>query len=84
MSVLARWSGWRSIPVPGPLLRGAAGAARLLGADGWRTGLEGPHLRYGFTLDTSLARSELGFRPGYRITAGRSDEGYPRIETTQI
>ncbi|MBW2230920.1 MAG: hypothetical protein JRG92_10415 [Deltaproteobacteria bacterium] len=84
MSVLTSWSGWRSIPLPGPLLRGAAGAARMLGADGWRTGLVGPHLRYGFTLDTSRARSELGFRPGYRIGAGRSDDGRARIETTQI
>jgi nucleoside-diphosphate-sugar epimerase len=70
--------------VPGPLLRGAAGAARLLGADGWRIGLEGPHLRYGFTLDTSRARQELGFRPGYRVGPGLTDDGRPRVETTQI
>lgn len=84
MSVLANWSGGWSIPVPGPLLRGAAGAARLLGAESWRVGLYGPHLRYGFTLDTRRARDELGFRPGYRIGAGRADDGRPRIESTQL
>jgi nucleoside-diphosphate-sugar epimerase len=82
LSVLARWAGGTSRALPGPLLRGAAEAARLLGAEDWRTRLDGPHTRYGFTLDTRLAERELGYRPLYRITPGRSDDGRVRIETT--
>jgi len=81
MSVLARWAGGTARPVPGTILRGVAGAARLLGAEAWRTRLDGPHLRYGFTLDTRRAESTLGFQPRYRISPGRSDGGRPRIDT---
>lgn len=82
VSVLARWAGGTSRALPGALLRGAAGAARLLGAEDWRTRLDGPHTRYGFTLDTRHAERTLGYRPAYRITPGRSDDGRVRIETS--
>lgn len=82
MSVLARWAGAVSQPLPSSLLRGFAGAARLLGAESWRTRLDGPHVRYGFTLDTRHAERTLGFRARYRIGPGRSDTGRPRILTT--
>jgi nucleoside-diphosphate-sugar epimerase len=80
LSVLARWAGSSSRPVPGPLLRSAAGAARILGVEAWRTRLDGPHVRYGFTLDTRRAEETLGFRPQYRIGPGRSEGGRPRID----
>ncbi len=83
LSVLARWAGGRSRSLPGPLLRGAAGAARLFGAEEWRTRLDGPHTRFGFTLDTRLAERELGYRPAYRIAPGRRDDGRIRIETSR-
>lgn len=81
LSVLTRWAGGTSRSLPGPLLRGAAGAARLLGAEDWRTRLDGPHTRFGFTLNTRLAERELGYQPAYRIAPGRSDDGRIRIET---
>jgi nucleoside-diphosphate-sugar epimerase len=84
MSVLARWTGAPSYGVPGPLLRTAAGAARLLGAEGLRSSIDSPHVRYGLSLDTSRARRELGFEPGYRIGLGRRDTGELRIERSPI
>ncbi len=84
LSVLARWAGGRSLGIPGPLLRGLAGAARLLGAERARASLDGPHLHYGFTLNTELAESSLGFQPRHRIALGRGDDGRPRIETSPI
>jgi nucleoside-diphosphate-sugar epimerase len=82
LSVLVRWSGGRSVSLPGGLLRGAASAARLFGAEGLRSVLEGPHIRFGFTLDTRRAEAELGFRPGYRIGLGRTEDGHPKIEAS--
>jgi nucleoside-diphosphate-sugar epimerase len=82
LSVLAGWSGNTSLPLPGPLLRGLAGAAHALGAEGLHGGLSGAHLRYGFTLDTTRAESELGFRPGYRIGLGAGSDGRFRIESS--
>jgi nucleoside-diphosphate-sugar epimerase len=84
MSVLARWTGAPSYGVPGVLLRTAAGAARLLGAEGLRSSIDSPHLRYGLSLDTSRARRELGFEPGYRIGLGRRDSGELRIERSPV
>jgi len=82
LSELARWAGVPSRPLPGGLLRSAAGTARLLGAESWRARLDGPHVRYGFTLDTRRAERTLGFRPRYRINPGRDGGGRPRIDTT--
>ena len=84
LSVLARWCGATSLAMPGPLLRGLAGATRLLGAERVRTLLDGPQVRYGFTLDTMLAERHLGFRPGHRIGPGRADDGRSKIETSRI
>ncbi len=82
ISVLAEWSGGASFAVPGPLLDGAARAARLLGAEALRMSLSRAHLRHGFTLDTRRAERELGFRPGYRIGLGRADDGRALIEAS--
>jgi nucleoside-diphosphate-sugar epimerase len=62
----------------------AAGASvgRFL-QDPVRGALDGPHLRYGFTLDTSRARRELGFRPQYRIGLARAGDGGLRLETAR-
>jgi nucleoside-diphosphate-sugar epimerase len=82
LSVLVSGAGGLSLPVPGTLLRGAATAARLFGAEGLSSALEGPHVRFGFSLDTRRAETQLGFRPGYRIGLGRGDDGQPRIEAS--
>jgi nucleoside-diphosphate-sugar epimerase len=84
LSELARWTRRASFPVPGPLLRGLASAARLLGADPSPLPSDGPHLRYGFTLDTSRAERELGFRPRYRIGLARAGDGAIQLETASL
>ena len=70
LSTLARWTSRSIIPVPGPLLN-AIGAT-------------GPHLRFGFTLDTSRAAAELGFRTRYRIGLARAGDGSLRLETASL
>jgi nucleoside-diphosphate-sugar epimerase len=83
LSVLGRWTRRPCLPVPGPLLRAAgAGVGRLLG-EPLRGGLYGPHLHYGFTLDTRRAERELGFRPQYRIGLARDGDGGLRLETAR-
>jgi len=83
LSTLARWTGRPCLPVPGPLLSIAgAGVGRLL-HERFRGVLDGPHLRYGFTLDTSRAERELGFRPQYRIGLSRAGDGGLRLETAR-
>ena len=83
LSVLGRWTRRPFLPVPGPLLRAAgAGVGRFL-RDPLRDSLDGPHLRYGFTLDTSRAERELGFRPQYRIGLARAGDGGLRLETAR-
>jgi nucleoside-diphosphate-sugar epimerase len=80
LSMLGRWTHRPFLGVPGPLLRAATtGAGRLLPRR-LRAGLEGPQLRYGFTLDTRLAERELGFRPRYRIGLERAGDGGLRLE----
>lgn len=81
LSMLARWTGSATLPLPGPLLRIAARGANLLGVEGLRSSLDGPYLRYGATLDTSRAERELGFRPGYQIGLSRGGDGSLRLET---
>jgi nucleoside-diphosphate-sugar epimerase len=80
LSVLGRWTGRPCLPVPGPLLRAAAGAASRVGREGWRSVLDGPHLRYGMSLDTRRAARELGFAPRYRIGVTRAGDGAMRLE----
>jgi nucleoside-diphosphate-sugar epimerase len=83
LSVLGRWTRRPFLPVPGPLLRAAGvGVGRFL-RDPLRDALDGPHLRYGFTLDTSRAERELGFHPQYRIGLARAGDGGLRLETAR-
>jgi len=83
LSVLGRWTRRPCLPVPGLLLRAAgAGVGRLL-RDPYRDLFDGPHLRYGFTLDTSRAERELGFHPQYRIGLARGGDGGLRLETAR-
>jgi hypothetical protein len=56
--------------------------ARLFGMERLGDAMDGPHLRYGFTLDTSRAERELGFRPGYRICLARAGDGSVQLETS--
>lgn len=81
LSVLARWTGRSSWPLPSPLLGWAAAGTRLL-----RGGAPflGPQLRFGFTLDTRRAEEELGFRPGDRIGLARAGDGSSRLETASV
>ena len=82
LSVLGRWTRRPSLPLPGPLLRALSGAAEAVGAARLRASLDGAHLRYGFTLDTSRAERELGFRSSYRIGLDRAGDGALRLETS--
>jgi hypothetical protein len=58
-------------------------ARRLLGRDDGADAA-GPHLRYGFTLDTSRAERELRFRPRSRIGLSRAGDGALRLETASV
>ena len=80
LSLLARWTGRATLPLPGPLLALASSAARFTGQV-LDAALDGPHLRYGFTLDTRRAERELGFRPLDRIGMARAGDGALRLET---
>ena len=84
LSMLARWTGRRCLPLPGPLLRAAAAGAGRLGRDGLRSALDGPHLRYGMSLDTSRAARELSFEPRYRIGVTRAGDGAMRLEAVAV
>jgi hypothetical protein len=66
--------------VPGPVLSLASRGARIAGR-ALDAALDGPHLRYGFTLDTKRAERELGFRPLDRIGMARAGDGALRLET---
>jgi hypothetical protein len=80
LSVLARWSGRRALPIPHPLLGFAAAGVRALGLGGDGLGST-PALRYGFTLDTRRAERELQFRAADRIGLAREGDGSLRLET---
>jgi UDP-glucose 4-epimerase len=84
LSVLARWTGRSSLPLPGLLLSGLGVAARLLRGDAGAASAARAHLRYGFTLDTALAERELGFRPGYRVGLALAGDGSPTLETAPV
>jgi len=81
LSVLARWTGRPTLPVPGPLLRWIAAGERATGTDFARGTAEGPHLRYGFTLDTRRVERDLGFHSAYRIGLTRAGDGSLTLET---
>jgi UDP-glucose 4-epimerase len=79
LSTLGRWTGRRCLPVPGPLLRAVgAGASRL--ARRGAIDLDGPHVRYGMSLDTRRAERALGFAPRYRVGVTRAGDGALRLE----
>lgn len=79
LSRLGHWTGRRSVPIPGPLLTVASKAMGWLGGAAGGTAYR-EHLQYGFTLDTSRAERELGFRPRYRIGLARTGDGALRLE----
>jgi UDP-glucose 4-epimerase len=83
-SLLARWTGRLSLPVPGSLLRWLASGAQLAGSEELRSSVDGAHLRYGFTLDTTRAERELGFNPSSRIGLARAGDGSLRLETASV
>jgi UDP-glucose 4-epimerase len=80
VSVVRRWTGRRSVPIPGPLLGAVATASGWIGIGSGPPSGQGRHLRYGFTLDTSRAERELGFAPAYRIGLAPEGEGALRVE----
>lgn len=73
LSVLGRWTGRPTLPLPGPLLRFAAGGSV-------RGALDGPLLRHGMSLDVRRAAAALGFAPHYRIGLTRAGDGALRLE----
>ncbi len=79
LSVLARWTGRATLPVPGSVLAWLSRGARLLGV-GTRS-VDASHLRYGFTLDTRRIERDLDFRPSARIGLARAGDGSLRLET---
>ncbi len=81
LSVLSRWTGRPCLPVPSGLLKWVTLGARYAGSDAAPATRDGPHLRYGFTLDTDRARRELGFRASDRIGLSRAGDGTFRLET---
>jgi len=82
LSMLCRWTGRPSVPVPGAALHLLSGAARWLGRETVRGAIEGAQIRYGFTLDTTRAERELGFRTQYRVGLSRAGDGRQRLETS--
>jgi UDP-glucose 4-epimerase len=79
LSVLARWTGRASLPVPGSALAWLSRSARLLGIE--TRSVDTSHLRYGFTLDTQRIEHDLDFRPSARIGLARAGDGSLRLET---
>ena len=84
LSMLARWTGHWSIPLPGPLLGMLDATERALGIESRLGAGGGSQLRYGFTLDTGRAAAELGFRSQYRIGLARAGDGALRLETASV
>jgi nucleoside-diphosphate-sugar epimerase len=84
LSLLARWTGRASLPLPGALLGLADRAIRLLGGETLAGVADAARLRFGFTLDTRRAERELGFRPANRIGLSRAGDGSLRLEAASI
>ncbi|MHC4608309.1 MAG: Rossmann-fold NAD(P)-binding domain-containing protein, partial [Planctomycetota bacterium] len=83
-SVLARWTGRQTVPLPATLMNWVSTGARLLGRDAPTTGRAEPHLSFGFTLDTTRAERDLAFRPASRIGLARAGDGALRLETASL
>ncbi len=81
LSVLSRWTGRAALPLPGLLLGLSGRLSRLVGTQSLAGGVSLPQLLYGFTLETSRAEHELGFRPSYQIGLARAGDGALRLET---
>jgi nucleoside-diphosphate-sugar epimerase len=84
LSTLSGRTGRWELPVPGPLLYAALQASRVTGAGWLRVATDARQLRHGFTLDTTKAERELGFKPGYRIRLARSGSGQPPTEAATL
>jgi UDP-glucose 4-epimerase len=84
LSLLARWTGRTSLPVPGALLGLVGRAVRAFGHEALPGAAEAARLRFGFTLDTRRAERELGFRPADRIGLARAGDGSLRLETASV
>ena len=84
LSLLARWTGRDSVPVPGPLLGWSRTASRLLGLEDQAAPQDLPHRRYGFTLDTTRASRDLAFQPTHRIGLARAGDGALTLETAPV
>jgi UDP-glucose 4-epimerase len=84
LSVLSRWTGRPSVPVPGPLLGWIGAAGRRFGMGPPDGSVVGSHLRFGFTLDTERAVQELGFHPRDRVGLARAGDGALRLETASV
>jgi len=84
LSLLARWTGRASLPVPGVFLGLADRASRLLGREAVPGAADAARMRFGFTLDTRRAERDLGFRPVNRIGLARAGDGSLRLETASI
>lgn len=82
LSVLSRWAGRATIPLPATLLSWIARTGKWLSLG--PAALDSTHLRYGFTLDTRKAERELDFRPSVRIGLARAGDGTLRLETASI
>jgi hypothetical protein len=80
LSILGRWTRRPCLPLPGPLLQAAELGARWARRDAGRGALDGPHVRFGFTLETARAAHVLGFRPRYRVGLSRAGDGAMRLE----
>ena len=80
LSTLTRWTGGRSVSLPGVLLRGIVSFAKWIGSNEALRTADGAHLRYGLSLDTSRAERDLGFRATYRIALARAGDGTMRLE----
>jgi UDP-glucose 4-epimerase len=84
LSLLARWTGRDSVPLPGPVLSWTRTASRILGVEPPAAPSDLPHRRYGFTLDTTRAARDLAFEPNHRIGLARAGDGALTLETAPV
>lgn len=84
LSVLDRARQSVRVPVPGPLLSLLGRGLERLGADSLGRRIDAPQLRYGASLDTERARTELGFKPTYRITVNPPSARAPTLEARPV
>jgi nucleoside-diphosphate-sugar epimerase len=83
LSRLAEWTARGELALPGPVFSGISRLLHLTRGQRARLVLGGYQQRYGFTLDTTRARRELGFRPVYRVGRSRDGDGRLRLETAR-